>query len=39
MIKKETPKLSTDNTENVFGGKKGSVNENNSARATITLMK
>ena len=36
--KKEDPKFITESTENVFGGTKGSVYENNRAIATITLM-
>ncbi|GAA3615673.1 hypothetical protein Q4Q39_01755 [Flavivirga amylovorans] len=38
-IKSETPKFSTDNIENVFGGKNGKANESNSKTATITFMK
>ncbi|MDO5979974.1 hypothetical protein [Flavivirga spongiicola] len=37
-IKNETPRLSTDNKENVFGGKNGKANENSSKSATMTFM-
>lgn len=37
--KNETPRLSTDNKENVFGGKNGKAYENNSKSATITFIK
>jgi hypothetical protein len=38
IIRKETPKLRTESTENVLGGKKGKANENNNKTAIITLM-
>lgn len=37
-IKNETPRLSTDNKENVFGGKNGKANENKSKSATMTFI-
>ena len=37
-IKNETPKLSTDNIENVLGGKKDKIKENSNRTATMTFM-
>ena len=37
-IKKGTPKLSTDNSENARGGKKGKANENKRTTATKILI-
>ena len=37
IIKKETPKLSTESIENVLGGKKGKVNDSSNKTATTIL--
>ncbi|MGA1225727.1 MAG: hypothetical protein ACO3VF_00455 [Tamlana sp.] len=38
-IKNETPKLTTDKMEKVFGGKNGKIKERSNNIATTTLMK